>query len=283
MVSPSVCNYEHVNLGAASTLSPMAAAPINGYLVCGGLYHDMDYARLELLKLLGEHERIRVRVAEDYRDTNAIAAADFLVTYTCDVIPDEAQLQALQSFLSAGRRWLALHGTNSVLKFLKGRGWDAPRTTPEFMAMLGSQFLAHPPIKPYRVEISDASHPLVAGLDAFESDDELYLSEYHGANHALLHTHYRGEAPGFVARHWPGGATAAPDVIGAIDDRQLVMYLHPHAGGEVLYCTLGHCRGKYDMRPMMAKYPTVERGSWKLPVYHELLRRSIRWAAGLPN
>ena len=58
-----------------------------------------------------------------------------------------------------------------------------------------------------------------------------------------------------------------------------MLYLHPHAGGEVLYCTLGHCRGKYDMRPMMAEYPAVERGSWKLPVYHELLRRGIRWAS----
>ncbi|MEP6548843.1 MAG: ThuA domain-containing protein [Gammaproteobacteria bacterium] len=261
----------------------MTVAPINGYLVCGGLYHDMDYARVELLKLLGEHERIRVRVGEDYRDASAIAAADFLVTYTCDVIPDEAQLESLQSFLSGGRRWLALHGTNSVLRFLKGRGWDAPRTTPEFMAMLGSQFIAHPPIKPYLVEVSDASHPLVAGIDAFNADDELYLSQYHGNCHALLHTHYRGEAPGFVARFWPDGAIAAQDGNDTPSDRQLVMYLHPHAGGEVLYCTLGHCRGKYDMRPMMAEYPTLERGSWKLPVYHELLRRGIRWAAGLPN
>jgi hypothetical protein len=245
-------------------------------------------------------------VAEDYRDKDAIAAADFLVTYTCDVIPDDGQQGALRDFLSGGRRWLALHGTNSVLEYLKGRGWDAPRKAPEFMAMLGSQFLAHPPIKPYRVEVSDASHPLVAGIAPFDADDELYLSEYHGEQQALLHTYYRGEAPGFVARFWPAGATAAEDAaagsrsivtgcataegvdtIGVVEskpgDRQLVMYLHPHAGGEVLYCTLGHCRGKYDMRPMMAEYPTVERGSWKLPVYHELVRRGIRWAAGLPN
>ena len=122
----------------------MAPAPVNGYLVCGGLYHDMDYARLELLKLLGEQEHIRVRVAEDYRDCNAIAAADFLVTYTCDVIPKPAELAALQDFLSAGRRWLALHGTNSVLpRFLKrAAAGMRPRTEPGFMAMLGSQFLS---------------------------------------------------------------------------------------------------------------------------------------------
>lgn len=263
----------------------MQNVPVNGYLVCGGLYHDMDYARVELLKLFGEHDRIRMRVAGDYRDCDAIAAADFLVTYTCDVNPKPAEQQALRGFLGAGRRWLALHGTNSVLRFVKGAGWEAPRTSPEFMAMLGSQFLAHPPIMPYRVEVSDPSHPLVAGIVPFEVDDELYLSEYHGAHHALLHTHYRGEAPGFVARHWPGGGSAA---VADVDsrprsDRQLVLYLHPHAGGEVLYCTLGHCRGKYDMRPMIAEYPNVERGSWKLPVYHELLRRGIRWAAALPN
>ena len=38
------------------------------YLVVGGQYHDMDYARLELLKLLAEHEHMRVHVAEDYTD-----------------------------------------------------------------------------------------------------------------------------------------------------------------------------------------------------------------------
>jgi type 1 glutamine amidotransferase len=258
----------------------MAPSPVKGYLVCGGLYHDMDYARLELLKLLGEHEHIRVRVAEDYRDGAAIAAADFLITYTCDVVPKPTELAALRNFLSMGGRWLALHGTNSVLRFLKGRGWEAPRTEPQFMDMVGSQFLAHPPIKPYRVEVSDPSHPLVAGIAEFDADDELYLSEYHGEHHALLHTHYRGDAPGFVEGSWPGVELAPGELAaGSMPGRHLVMYLHPHAGGEVLYCTLGHCRGKYDMRPMMREYPTVERGSWKLPVYHELLRRSIRWAS----
>lgn len=249
----------------------MAIAPVNGYLVCGGRYHDMDYARLELLKLLGEHEHIRVRVAEDYGNLSALAAADFLVSYTCDVMPEPGQRAALGDFLAAGGRWLALHGTNSVLRFLKGRGWDAPRDAADFMSMLGSQFIAHPPIAPYRVEVSDPAHPLVAGILPFDADDELYLCEYHGEHHALLHTHYRGPAPGFTAGTWPAA--------GAGSDRQLVMYLHPHGGGEVLYCTLGHCRGRYDMRPMMAQYPTVERGSWKLPVYHDLLRRGIHWAA----
>jgi len=250
----------------------------------------MDYARLEILKLCAADERIRMRVGEDYRDAAAIEAADFLISYTCDVIPQEAELAALERFLATGRRWIALHGTNSVLRFLKGRGWEAPRSAPRFMQMLGSQFIAHPPIAPYRVEVSDPSHPLVEGIEPFEADDELYLMEYHGESRALLHTRYRGEAPGFVARHWPGGAeseggagseggAASVRAPAAGEDRQLVLYLHPHAGGEVLYCTLGHCRGRYDMRPMIKEYPTIERGSWKLPVYRTILERAIRWAA----
>jgi type 1 glutamine amidotransferase len=249
----------------------MSLKRVQAYLICGGRYHDMDFARLELLKLLAEHEQVRVRVGEDYRDVEAIAAADMLNTYTCDVLPSEPQQAALGAFLGAGRRWLALHGTNSILKYLKGRGWDAPRTAPAFMAMLGSQFVAHPPIEPYRVEVSDPEHALVQGIEPFMADDELYLCEYHGALQALLHTEYRGEAPGFTEHSWPR-ADAPPG------SRQMVMYVHPHGGGEVLYCTLGHCRGKYDMRPMIDEYSPVERGSWKLPVYHELLRRGIRWA-----
>jgi hypothetical protein len=58
------------------------------------------------------------------------------------------------------------------------------------------------------------------------------------------------------------------------------MYLHPFGAGEVLYLTLGHCRGKYDMRPLIAEYPRVERCSWQLPVFYELLRRGLRWARG---
>ena len=38
---------------------------IDVVLVAGGKFHDIDFARLELLKLLSEDERIRTRVFED--------------------------------------------------------------------------------------------------------------------------------------------------------------------------------------------------------------------------
>jgi len=51
-----------------------AGRRIDVTLVAGGMYHDIDFARLELLKLLGEHDEFRVRVQPDYEDTDAIAA-----------------------------------------------------------------------------------------------------------------------------------------------------------------------------------------------------------------
>ena len=67
----------------------------NFYLVAAGDYHDIDFARLELLKLFAEDEKIRVQVAADYHDTAAISAADVLVTYTCNLLPTEEEQQAL--------------------------------------------------------------------------------------------------------------------------------------------------------------------------------------------
>lgn len=247
-------------------------ARIDAYLVAGGRYHDIDFARLELLKLLAEHPEVRVVVGSDFRDTEAIAASRFLVTYTCDVRPSEAEQQALARFVEEGGRWLALHGTNSALDFT-AEGVAAPRCFPTLANVLGSQFVAHPPIQPYRVEVCAPEHPLVAGVEPFETDDELYLSEYHDRAKLvpLLDTHYSGDAAGFVESDWSKA------------DRHLVSYLRPLGKGAVLYNTLGHCRGHWDMQPVMDYYPRIERCSWEKPQYYELLRRGIRWGLEAPR
>jgi uncharacterized protein len=240
-------------------------------LVVGGKYHDFDYARLELLKLLAEHEELRVRVQPDYEDTAGLDAASILVSYTCDVRPSVAVQERVRSWVEAGGRWLALHGTNAALGDAAVRPIATPRVFPNWVDTLGSQFIAHPPIEPYRVEVTDPSHWLVAGVQPFDATDELDLSEYadRPALTPLLHTTWQGVAAGFADGDWT-----------TVDPRHLVMYLRPLGDGGVLYNTLGHCRGHYDMVPVKDYYPNVDRCSWELPAFHELLRRSIRWAMG---
>ena len=82
----------------------------------------------------------------------------------------------------------------------------------------------------------------------------------------LLEARFAGHVPGFDPADWSDDAVRP------------VMYLHDAGEGQVLYLTLGHCRGHYDMQPLIDFYPVIERGSWELPVYHELLRRGLAWA-----
>ncbi|MGI9031993.1 MAG: ThuA domain-containing protein [Ilumatobacteraceae bacterium] len=247
---------------------------VDATLVAGGKYHDIDFARRQLLDLLAEHDELRVRVQPDYEDAEAIAAGSILVSYTCDVRPSEAAQERIRRWVDDGGRWVALHGTNAALDLPRPNGVEAPRVFPRWAETLGSQFVAHPPIQPYKVEVSARDHWLVAGIEPFDTDDELYLSEYadREALEPLLHTTWSGEATGFAEADW----TSA-------DPNHLVMYLRPLGQGAVLYNTLGHCRGHYDMVPLMDYYPRVERCSWEQPAYHELLRRSIRWARGDTN
>lgn len=245
-----------------STKIPKA---IDCVLIASGKYHDIDFARLELLKLLAEDECVRVRVFEDYSNLEAIRNARFLVTYTCDVVPSLEQQEALRAWVEGGGRWYALHGTSSILRFLSNGLVDSPKWAPHLVETLGSQFIAHPPIGPFRIDVADGDHELVRGISPFDVTDELYLSDIHADLHVLLYTGFEGEATGFVREKWSKA-------------RHPVFYIRPIGKGAVLYLTLGHCRGHHDMRPLMDHWPEVQRCAWELPVFYDLLRRGIAWS-----
>ena len=141
----------------------MSEPAIQAYLVAAGDFHDIDFARLELLKLLSEHENVRTTVASDYSDIEGINASDFLISYTCNLIPSEAEQAALKAYVESGKKWFALHGTNSILEFTDA-GVACPETAPTFMETLGSQFMAHPPIQPFTVKTTAPDHPSSRGL-----------------------------------------------------------------------------------------------------------------------
>ncbi|MGI9286087.1 MAG: ThuA domain-containing protein [Pseudomonadales bacterium] len=247
---------------------------IDVYLVAGGKYHDIDFARLELLKLLSEQTRLKVQVGSDYSDIDAICNSDFLITYTCDVVPSAAETRRLQEYIESGEKWFALHGTNSILKFLEpdeqgNPQVDCPDDNPAYMELLGSQFVSHPPIHEYEVLVTEPEHQLVKDIPTFRVDDELYLCKFHGEHQTLLHCHWSDPVDNFVRDDWMKESDVQP-----------IYYLHPYGAGTVLYLTLGHCRGKYDMQPLIEEYPEPEFGAWKTDEYYELLRRGIRWAMG---
>lgn len=239
---------------------------IDVYLVCNAKYHDTNFARLELLKLLAENENIHTRVAENFSDVDAIAKSALLITYTCDLRPSLSEQEALREFLHGGGRWFALHATNALLEFVDGGKVDTPDVAPLFMELLGSRFVAHPSNQTIRIRVTGEEHALTAGIDDFEvQDEEPYYCEPLGKQTVLLEASYDVPSSGYVRSDY-----------GTDRDSHPQMYLHPWGDGEVLYLSLGHCTGKHDMKPLADVVPVV-RGSWDSPVYYELLRRSIRW------
>lgn len=248
------------------TQQPAKAAPIQAHFIAAGKYHDIDFARLELLKLFAEEPRIRATVAMDYANIDRLALCDVLVTYTCDIVPGANEIAALRAFLDRGGRWLALHGTNSILRFLDNGLVDAPDDAPELMEILGSQFVAHPPIGTFTVEVLPTGDPLTAGMSDFEILDELYLSRTTAPIETLMRTRFTGEATGFTQGQW--------------DDAEVpILYRRKYGRGEIVYCTLGHCRGHYDVAVFTPFWPHPERCGWNYPIYYEILRRCLRWAA----
>ncbi len=237
---------------------------IDAHFVAVGDYHDIDYARLELLKLLAEHPQIRTTVACNYSDIERLNECRFLISYTCNFMPSEDEATAIRQWVENGGKWLALHGTNSILKFTDD-GVDAPDDRPDVMEMLGTQFKAHPPIEAFTVEVAKKDHEFTKGFEGFEVVDELYLSNTTADIETLLQARFEGEAEGFVASKWD--ETVVP-----------ILYTRDMGKGRIVYNALGHCRGHYDLPGMQDFYPHPERCAWDYDVYYDLLRRGIGWA-----
>jgi hypothetical protein len=244
-------------LGAAGLVpwvsTTAEAKPLVANLICGApLYnHDFDFARQRLLGALYEAGGIRTNVAPNYDDSTAIESGDLLVSYTSQVPVDAARCDAIRRYLENGGRWFALHASNSVRdnKILPG--------------ILGSRFLAHPPYRHFPVSIARPDDPLLAGIEPFEVDDELYVIEPNGEIDVLLHARWGGTAM---------GQTFA-------ETMQPLMYRHRVGTGGVLYLALGHSAREFDVPSHPGADQAGLRGPWDLPVYKELVRRGIEWAA----
>lgn len=245
-----------------------ASSRIDVALVVGGRWHDVDYARLELLDLLAQHDAVRCTVHSDFCDVDTLAAADAVIAYTCDVRPTSQEARALTEAVRSGTRLLALHATNSAIDAPDPAGprvFRTPDAMPEFSELLGNRFLAHPKIGPFLIEVAQPEHPLVAGLDAFTTVDEIYVSWLRDDIDVLLDVEYTGPCPGFATDHGAG--------------RHPVLFTRSEGEGAVTYFTLGHCRGRFDLQDMgVADLGVIDRVAWTSPEYREVLRRCVAWA-----
>ena len=251
------------------------------HLITGGKYHDFNLARRSLLALLAEDDEIGATCAEDFSGLARLTDHAGIILYTCDLLPTDAEAEALEAFVSSGGRLLALHASNAPIDFtdgpviesgnvrIPGLVKEPPETVaPAFMALLGSRFRGHLPYQPITINITDHDHDLTRGLVDFTVTDEPYVATLLDARaHILLTARYKGAAPGYELAHITDDAPRPQ------------LYVKEHGAGAVVYCTLGHACGRFDLRPMMDETTAVV-GPWENPNYLEILRRGVRWVSG---
>ena len=257
------------------------------HLIAGGFPpgssagHDHDHARLRLLGLLAERD-VPASVANDFEDIEKwLPVSRLLITYVAGPYPDAAQCRAIQAWLEAGGHWLGLHGTSGG-RAERVEGVRQRRTIKtEHHALLGSYFLTHPPLRKFRVDVSDTEHPLTRGLGrSFDVEDEPYFIELQdpGATRILLTADY---GPGAVSPSI--GTLYASDTSLQPDGRTRVLgYTRKVGNGGVTYFALGHChnpasRAGRTVDSTDAQPPTF-RGSWETDAFVALLRNAIAWA-----
>lgn len=234
---------------ATNAVPPAAKARI--LLVTGIDYpgHLWRQTAPVLAEALRQDPRLEVWTVEDphFLDSSAILKYELILLHFQNWQqpgPGERARENLRRFVEEGKG-LALvhfacgawHGEWPEFGQLAGRVW--------FGSEPGVGKRQHDPYGPFRVEFPKPEHPIVSGMAAFDTEDELY-------------TCLVGEHPIQVI------AQAKSKVDG---DYYPMAFISKYGKGRTFHCTLGH-----DVKALSV--PTVQ----------ELYRRGCAWAAGLaPN
>jgi type 1 glutamine amidotransferase len=220
-------------LAAAASVS---AAPVRTLIVSGQNNHNWRVTTPYLAELLTASGRFEVRVNEEPSGLNATALTNYdliVVDYQGPRWGPMAE-QAVANFVSSGKGLAVVHGSSYAFSGLDILGPGHIRTGrteppwPEWAEMVGGTWAGNPaktfhaPRHLFPVKFTEPNHPILRGLAAFETLDELY----HGM------------------RFLPGAhpiATAYDDpAIGGTGKNEPLLVTVNYGHGRVFYTALGH-------------------------------------------
>jgi len=238
------CNWQDTTAatGPAATSAGKGKQTANVLIITGIDHpaHNWRQTAPVLAEVLGKDKRLDVRVAEDphFLDSSALQRYDVVVLHFMNweqPAPGQKARTNLRNFVQNGKGLFVIHfGCGAFqdwpeFRNLAGRVWD-PKAR------------AHDPGGPFRVNITDVSHPVTKGLESFDTEDELY-------------TCLTGDRPVDML------ATARSKV-----DKKIypMAFSFSYGKGRVFHSALGH-----DVKAISNQGAA------------ELFRRGCAWAAGL--
>ena len=286
---------------------PKAHAIIGGFPYGQHALHDMDFVRLQLLKILSELGYVSTVSASYNRIDAFLRGTNLLLTYTAGPLPNEEETNSLEKFLNNGGTWVSLHGSAGgfAQKPLPGEGkWRRVQKF-KYHELMGGVFLNHPPHRKFTLDISHNSNVehLTDGLPThFETVDEIYLIELQDIQNTnvFLTTQLTDEQ----ARNPPFGFKydVHPALEGPKGSTLAIGYERYIGKGKVIYIGLGHTHSKKQpnggqtyvhksANPNAKKqhikyadyvYDAKEnfQGSWLNPVFLTLVHNALK--SGLP-
>ncbi len=134
-----------------------------------------------------------------------IAPYDVVICYTTgeDLTPEQAG--GLLGGICGGKGFIGVHSAA-----------DSFKQTPGYIPMVGGKFLTHPSYWPkLTFNVKNRHHPVTAGVEDFQMEEELYLMETYGHFDVLMSTWFEGfERP--------------------------ITWVKAYGHGRVLYTALGH-------------------------------------------
>jgi uncharacterized protein len=133
-------------------------------------------------------------ISDDMADLGAASLArfDVILNFSTDLVASDQQLAPLLEAVAGGTGFVGLHAASATFQ-----------ASDAYAAMVGSRFARHPPIKRYTVEILDREHPVTAGLESFEVEDERYELKDEAADRLVL-ARAEGHAAVYVRQHGRG-------------------------------------------------------------------------------
>jgi uncharacterized protein len=155
--------------------------------------------------------------------------------WTMGTITNE-QLKGLQNAVQSGVGFAGWHG---------GMG-DSFRNSTDYQFMVGGQWVAHPGgVIDYRVNITNHTDPITAGLADFDMHSEQYYLHVDPSNEVLATTTFDGSRVGWI------DGTVMP-----------VVWKRRWGAARVFYASVGHVSADFTV-----------------PEAREIVRRGMLWAA----
>lgn len=145
------------------------------------------------------------------------------------------QLAGLLDAVKSGVGFAGWHG---------GSG-DSFRDATDYQFMVGGQWVAHPGgVIDYRVNITNHTDPITAGLEDFDMHSEQYYMHTDPSNEVLATTTFNGDHAAWI------NGTVMP-----------VVWKRTYGQARVFYCSLGHIAKDFEV-----------------PQAREIVRRGMLWA-----